>query len=210
MIKVLIADDHPMIREGVHRIVAGTGDIAIAAEATDGRQLLERARSVKHDLILLDLSMPGSDGLELLKQLRRERPNIPVLVLTMHAEDQYAIRMFRAGARGYVTKDTAPTELLGAVRRVVAGGRYISPAVAEKLAGHLAAAGEHAPHERLSDREYQVFRMIAAGKSTRDISTELSLSVKTISTYRTRIFEKMGMRSPAALAIYAVRNRLTE
>lgn len=209
-IRILVADDHPVVRRGIRQIITAAGDMRVACEAANGRELLERARTVEHDLVLLDLSMPEMSGLDLLKQLKRERPKIPIMILTVSSENQFAIRALRAGAAGYLTKDAAPTELVGAVRKVVKGGRYLTPSMAERLAGYLTADTDKPPHEKLSDREYQVLRMIAAGKSTRLISTELALSVKTISTYRSRIFEKMQMKSPAELAAYAVRNRLSD
>ena len=210
MIRTLVADDHPVVRQGIRQILAETQDIVVSAEARDGAELLARAGMTGHDLVLLDLSMPGIDGLDVLKQLKQARPKIPVLILTMASEDRFAIRAFRAGASGYVVKDSAPAELVAAIRRVAAGGRYVSAIVAEQLAGHLSANGAEPVHERLSDREYQVFRMIAAGMSTRRIAGELSLSIKTIGTYRTRIFEKMGVRTPAELASYGVRNHLAD
>lgn len=210
MIKILIADDHPVVRHGIRQIITAAGDMRIADEATDGREVLERARTTDHDLVLLDLSMPGPDGLDVLKQLKAERPKIPVLILTMSSEDQFAIRALQANAAGYVMKESAPTELVSAIRRSVAGGRYITARVAEKLADYVAGDAKGALHEALSDREYQVMRMIAAGKSTREISAELALSVKTVSTYRARIFEKMRLKSPAELAAYVVRNRLAD
>jgi DNA-binding NarL/FixJ family response regulator len=210
MIRIIVADDHPVVRRGIGQIVAAAGDMRVADEAASGRELLDRARTVDHDLVLLDLSMPEMIGLDLLKQLKRERPKIPIVILTVSSENQFAIRALKAGAAGYLTKDTAATELVGALRKVVTGGRYLSPSMAERLAGHLTADTDRPLHEKLSDREYQVLRMIAAGKSTRRISTELSLSVKTIGTYRARIFEKMQMKSPAELAAYAVRNRLSD
>jgi len=210
MIRIIVADDHPVVRRGIGQIVAAAGDMRVADEAANGRELLDRARTVDHDLVLLDLSMPEMIGLDLLKQLKRERPKIPIVILTVSSENQFAIRALKAGAAGYLTKDTAATELVGALRKVATGGRYLSTSMAERLAGHLTADTDRPPHEKLSDREYQVLRMIAAGKSTRRISTELSLSVKTIGTYRARIFEKMQMKSPAELAAYAVRNRLSD
>jgi DNA-binding NarL/FixJ family response regulator len=210
MIRILIADDHPVVRQGIRQIVSQAGDMIIADEAANGRELLELARTVDHDLVLLDLSMPGTSGLDLLKQLKRERPKTPVVILTMYSENQFAIRALKAGAAGYLMKDGAPTELIGAVRKVVAGGRYLAPSVAERLAGYLAVDSDKPQHETLSDREYQVLRMIAAGKSTREISAELSLSIKTISTYRSRIYEKMQLKSPAALAAYVVRHGLSD
>jgi DNA-binding NarL/FixJ family response regulator len=206
-IRILIADDHPVVRHGIRQIVADGGDMAVVGEAANGAELIDRARAVDHDLVLLDLSMPETSGLDLLRQLVRERPAVPVVILTMHAEDQFAIRTLRAGAAGYLIKDTAATELVTAIRKVVAGGRYLTTSIAEQIAGHL-SDDDRPPHEQLSDREYQVFRMIAAGRATRQIAQDLTLSVKTISTYRARIFEKMRMKTPAELAAYVVRNGL--
>jgi DNA-binding NarL/FixJ family response regulator len=208
MIRILVADDHPVVREGILQIVATAGDMIVAAEAAGGPELLNRARTVAHDVVLLDLSMPGSDGLDLLKQLKRERPKIPVVILTLYSEDQFAVRALKAGAASYLRKESASTELVNAIRRAVAGGRYLTARVAEILADHLTDDPDTPPHEALSDREYQVMLMIATGKPTSQIAAELALSVKTVSTYRTRIFEKMQMKSPAELADYVVRNRL--
>ena len=210
MTRIIVADDHPVVREGIKRILAAAGGLEVVGEAGDAAGALERAREMEHDLVLLDLSMPGAEGLDLLKQLRRERPKVPVLILTVSTADQYAVRALRAGASGYLTKDNAPAELVGAIRRVVHGGRYVSPDVAEALASHLAEGNETAPHERLSDREFQVFHLIATGTPTRDIAHRLGLNIKTVSTYRARIFEKMELASPAELAAYAVRHRLIE
>lgn len=210
MIRILVADDHPVVREGIHQIVAPVDDMVIVDEAANGQELLNRARAVDHDLVLLDLSMPEMSGLDLLKQLKRERPRIPIVIFTMYSENQFAIRALKAGAAGYLMKDSVSTELVGAVRKVVAGGRYLTPSVAERLAGHLTEDTDRPRHEVLSDREYQVLRMIAAGKSTRRISADLGLSVKTIGTYRARIFEKMQMNSPAEIAAYVVRHRLSD
>lgn len=207
-IRILIADDHPVIRRGIRHIVATEEDLNVVDEADDGPALLAMARSVEHDLVLLDLSMPHANGLDVLKQLKRERPGIPVLVLTMHAEHQFAIRALKSGASGYLMKDAAPEDLVKAIRKVVAGGRYLSAYTAEQLASHLGDAFERAPHETLSDREYQVLRMIASGKSTRQIAEDLGLSIKTIATYRIRIFKKMHIKTAAELAAYVVRNRL--
>jgi two-component system invasion response regulator UvrY len=210
VIRIVIADDHPVVRQGIRQIVAAAGDMLVADEATDGRELLQRARSTPHDLVLLDLSMPATDGLDVLKQLKRERPKVPVVILTMSPEDQFAIRALKAGAAGYLTKEAAPIELVDAIRKAVAGGRYLSARVAEKLADHLVENVEGSLHDGLSDREYQVMRMIAAGTPTRQIAKELALSVKTVSTYRARIFEKMRMRSPAEVAAYVVRHQLSD
>jgi two-component system, NarL family, invasion response regulator UvrY len=210
-IRIFIADDHPIVRQGLRQIVATAGDMVITGEAATGLQLLEQARLVEHDVVLLDLSMPGMSGLDVVKQYKREHPKTPVVILTMYSEDQYAVRSLRAGASAYLMKDSAPTELVAAIRKVVSGGRYLTTSVAEKIAGHLANGDSDTPlHTTLSDREYQVFRMIAAGRPTRTIAQELSLSVKTIGTYRARIYEKMRMKSPAELAAYVVRNRLSE
>jgi two-component system invasion response regulator UvrY len=210
VIRIVIADDHPVVRQGIRQIVGAAGDMLIADEATDGRELLQRARSTPHDLVLLDLSMPATDGLDVLKQLKRERPKVPVVILTISPEEQFAIRALKAGAAGYLMKEGVPIELVAAIRKAVAGGRYLSARVAEKLADHLVGNVEGSLHDGLSDREYQVMRMIAAGKPTRQIAEELALSVKTVSTYRARIFEKMRMRSPAELAAYVVRNQLSD
>jgi two-component system invasion response regulator UvrY len=210
MTRILIADDHPVVRHGIRQIVSTGGDMQVVDEASNREELLERARRIQHDLVLLDLTMPDVTGLDLLKELKRERPTVPVVVLTMHSERQLAVRAMKAGAAGFLTKDSAATELVTAVRRVVGGGRYISVSVAETLAWHLVGDGERLPHERLSDREYEVLLLIAAGRSTQSIAAGLALSVKTIGTYRARIFEKMQVKSPAELAAYVVRNRLDD
>jgi two-component system invasion response regulator UvrY len=211
MIRVFIADDHPVVRKGIRQIVADTSDIVIVGEATNGREAIELVGYiVACDLVLLDLSLPDRDGLDVLKQLRREHPSVRVLVLTMHSEDQFAVRALKAGAAGYLTKDGAPAELIGAIRKIVAGGRHVTARLAERLVAHLGPDAEQPAHERLSDREYQVLRMIAAGKSTRQISAELALSVKTVNTYRSRLLDKMNMKSAAELAAYAVRHHLAD
>jgi len=210
MIGVFIADDHPVVRQGIRQIVAATDDITVVDEATTGHETLQRLAEVHCDLVLLDLSLPDIDGLDLLKQLKREYPQRPILILTMHSEDQFALRALKAGASGYLTKESAPGELVGAVRKVVTGGRYISQRLAESLAAHLGPDEEKPAHERLSDREYQVLRLIAAGRSTRDISAQLSLSSKTVSTYRARLLDKMGMKTSAELTAYAVRHHLAD
>ena len=208
MLRVVIADDHPIVRQGLRQILSGIDDMRVDAEATTGRELLDLMAVARFDIVLLDLSMPDSDGLDVLKALRREWPHTPVLVLTMHAEDQFAVRSLRAGAGGYLTKDSAPAELVGAIRKIVGGGHYVSAWLAERLAVHLGPDPEKPMHERLSDREFQVLRLIAGGQSTRDMAAALSLSGKTVETYRARILEKMGMHSAAELTAYAVRNQL--
>ena len=209
MIKIFIADDHPVVRQGVRQIVASHDDLVVAGEATTGRETVERLPQLTCDVVLLDLSLPDIDGLDLLKELRRARPQMPVLVLTMHSEAQFAVRALKAGAAGYVTKESAPSELVTAIRKVVVGGHYVTAGLAERLAANISGGGAM-PHESLTDREYQVFRLMAVGQSSRQIATALSLSIKTVSTHRARIFEKMQMTSAAQLAAYAVRNRLTD
>jgi DNA-binding NarL/FixJ family response regulator len=209
-IRILIVEDHPVVRQGVRQIVGSNVDMKVVAEAADGREALGAAEQVNPDLVLLDLSLPGMDGIDVLKGLKRVLPRTPVIVLTMHSEEEFAIRAVKAGASGYLTKDTAPAELVSAVRRVYGGGRYVSAWLAERLTDRLSRGSERPAHERLSDREYQVLRLIASGKSTREISEILSLSVKTVSTYRARIFHKMGVRTPAALVAYVIRNGLSE
>ena len=209
MIKIFIADDHPVVRQGVRQIVASHDDLVVAGEATTGRETVERLPQLTCDVVLLDLSLPDIDGLDLLKELRRARPQTPILVLTMHSEAQFAVRALKAGAAGYVTKESAPSELVTAIRKVVVGGHYVTAGLAERLAANISGGGKM-PHESLTDREYQVFRLMAAGQSSRQIATALSLSIKTVSTHRARIFEKMQMTSAAQLAAYAVRNRLAD
>lgn len=207
-IRVVIADDHPVVRCGLRHILDSTPDIVVTAEAANAASTLDAAKRAGEAVLVLDLSMPGTDGLDLLMQVRQECPDIPVLILTLYPEDHFAVRALRAGAAGYLVKEMAAEELVNAVRKVSAGGRYVSAALAEKLAGDLTKGSSRPPHETLSDREYQIFRKLAAGKSTRAISEELTLSIKTVATYRARVFEKLNMRSNAQLAAYAVRNRL--
>jgi len=208
MIRVLIADDHAVVRKGLGQIISETLDIQVAAEAASGPEVLDLARRQAFDVVVLDLSMPGQSGLDVLKQLRAEHPALAVLVLSMHAEDQYAIRVLKAGAAGYLTKESAPDELVKAIRRVAGGGKYMSPEVAEALLFHLEADAEGPLHATLSDREFQVMRLLASGKTVSEIADDLSLSVKTISTYRTRVLEKMHMKSNAELTHYAIKNEL--
>lgn len=208
MIRVLIVDDHTIMRQGLIQILAETTDIFVASEARDGHEALQKARTGSFDVILLDIAMPIMDGYTVLKQLRHEFPRLPVLVLSMHSEEQHALRSLKAGAAGYVTKVSASEELIRAIRRVASGGRFISPNVAEQIVLSLNADGERPLYEHLSDREFQVMRLIAAGKSVGDIATELSLSVKTVSTYRARILEKLGLKNNAELMRYAIEKGL--
>jgi len=210
MVKLLIADDHAVVREGLKRILSETPDLVVGGEAGSGQEALDRVRAEAWDVVLLDISLPGMSGLDVLKQLQRERPGLPVLVLSIYPEDQYAVRVLKAGASGYLTKDSAPDRLIAAIRKISLGRKFVSPYLAEKLAVDLTTGADKSPHERLSDREYQVLRLIASGKTTKEIATELSLSVKTVSTYRARILKKMGVRSNAELMHYALRRGLAE
>ena len=208
MLQILVADDHAVVREGVKQILADVNDMVVKGEAKDGPETLEKAMRNNYDVILLDISMPGRNGLEILKEIKAHLPKIPVLILSMHPEEQYAVRALRAGAAGYLTKASAPQELIGAIRKASRGGKYVTASLAEKLAFELDADTEKPPHETLSNREYQVMLMLASGKTVGEIAEELCLSAKTISTYRTRIMEKMGMKKNAELTLYAVKNNL--
>lgn len=210
MKRIIIADDHEIVRAGLKQIIADDQDLSVEGEAGDGQELLEKLRKNDFDLVLLDMKMPGRSGLEILKQLKMEHPSLPVLVLSMHSEEQYAVRAIKAGASGYITKETAPDKLLDAIRRVCAGGKYISQSLAEKLADSISDAQNKPPHEYLTDREFQVMCMIASGKTISEIARELFLSVKTISTYRQRILEKMNMKNNAELTHYVISNNLLE
>jgi len=207
-IKILIADDHPIVREGFKQVLSETSDMVVADEASNGQEVLNLVRKNKYDVILLDISMPGRSGLEILKELRSENPKLPVLIVSIYPEEQYAVRAFRAGASGYLTKASAPNELIAAIRKVSKGGRYISSSLAEKLTYYLDVDATKAPHEALSDREYQVMLLIASGKTVTEIAEDLCLSVKTISTYRSHILEKMKMKNNAEITLYAVQNKL--
>jgi len=209
-IKVIIADDHDVIREGVKRILAETADIRVVAEASDGQELMTKVQAKPCDVVVLDLTMPGRGGLEALKVLRAEHPKIPVLVLTMHAESQYAIRVLRAGAAGYLNKAHVSAQLVDAIRKVVGGGKYLTPDTADAMAVNIGADSEQPAHKRLSDREFQVLCLIASGKTVSEIARELSLSVQTISTYRAHILEKMGLDNSAQLTHYALQHKLVD
>ena len=210
MIKILIADDHTIFREGLKHILAEYPDLVVADEANNGQEVLDKIWKNNYDMVLLDITMPGMTGLEVLKQLKNEKPKLPVLILSMHPEEQYAIRVLRAGASGYLTKESAPDELITAIRKISQGRKYITPSLAERLATEVEADSEKPLHDILSDREYQVLRMIAAGKTVKHIAKELSLSIKTVSTYRTRIMEKMKMKTNAEVMHYVIKHQLLD
>jgi two-component system invasion response regulator UvrY len=210
MIKIFVADDHAVVRQGLKQIVADTHDIVVAGEASDGHEVLNKVLKNNYDVVLLDITMPGRSGLDILTELKSRKPKLPILVLSIHPEEQYAVRALKAGAAGYLTKGSASGELVAAIRKVSLGGKYVTPPLAEKLAFDLETGAEEPAHQTLSDREYQVMCMIALGKTVKDISGELSLSPKTVSTYRTRILLKMQMKNTAELIRYAIENRLCD
>ncbi len=210
MIKIFIADDHAIVRKGLKQIVGDTSDMVIAGEAGNGHEALDKVLKNDYDVIVLDISMPGINGLDVLKQIKSQKPKLPILALTMHPEEQYAVRVLRAGASGYLTKESASDELITAIKRVSTGRKYVSSSLAEKLAFGLEVDSEKPLHENLSDREYQVMCMIASGKTVKEIAGELFLSAKTVSTYRTRILEKMNMKNNAELTHYAIKQGLVE
>ena len=210
MLNILVADDHTIVREGLKQILSEVPDIIVAGEASEGNQVLNQVRNGDYDLVLLDIAMPGISGLDVLKQLKTEKPDLQILMLSMYPEEQYAVRTLKAGASGYLTKESAPEELIAAIRKVCAGGKYVTSSLAEKLALYLETDFEKSAHELLSDREYQVVLMIASGKTVSQIATELSLSVKTISTNRSRALTKMGMKTNAELTYYAIKHGLVD
>ncbi|HOQ49478.1 MAG TPA: response regulator transcription factor [Candidatus Kapabacteria bacterium] len=213
MINIIITDDHAVVRKGLKQIIEETPGFVVADEASSGNELLEKVRKNKYDVVILDISMPGKDGLDTLKELKQIAPDLPVLVFTIYPEEQYAVRLLKAGASGYINKESKPVELIEAIERVVRGRKYISSHLAELLANNLdstSGSGQVPLHETLSDREFQVMCMIASGKTPTQIANELSLSINTISTYRIRILDKMKMRSNAEITHYAIKNRLVE
>ena len=208
MIKILIADDHTIVREGLKQIVSNAPGLFVTGEASNGQETLDLIRKNNFDVILLDICMPEKDGLAILKQLKREKIELPVLVLSMHPEEQYAVRMLKMGAAGYLTKASASDELINAIKKIATGKKYISDSLAEKLALDLDIDTEKHLYEYLSDREFQVMCMIASGKTVTNIAEELSLSVNTISTYRVRVLNKMKMTSNSELTRYAIKNQI--
>jgi len=210
MPKILLVDDHVVVRDGIKKMFDGAAGPAAFGEAAEPHVALRLAEEQDWDIVVLDLSLKQRSGLELLKDLKKIRPRLPVLILSMHSEEQYARRAFKAGASGYVTKDCSRTELLDAIHRVIGGSKYVSPALAEKLVVDLERGTDGPPHEVLSDREFEVLRLIASGKTVGEIAEILSLSDKTISTYRARLLEKMGMKNNAELTHYAIHNKLVD
>jgi DNA-binding NarL/FixJ family response regulator len=208
--KILLTDDHAVVRHGLKQILADEFKRATFGEARNAQEALSRIWKEHWDVVVLDITMPGRSGMEVLREIKKSKPKLPVLVLSMHPEGQFAVRVLKRGASGYMTKESAPEELVGAIKKVLAGGRYISPALAEKLATYLSGDAQKPPQEKLSDREFQVLRLIASGKIVSEIAKELSLSVKTISTYRSRVLEKMGMKNNAELMHYAMQHQLVE
>ena len=210
MLRVLIADDHAVVRRGLKQILAETSDIVVSGEATNSREVLEQVSAKSWDVLVLDITMPGRSGLDILKEVKQLAPKLPVLILSMHAEEQFASRVLKAGAAGYLPKESAPEELVKAIRKISGGGRYISSSQAEKLVCQFEPGADKMPHESLSNREYEVLRSIASGKTVTQIAEDVKLSVKTISTYRTRLLEKMRMHNSAELTHYAIKNKLVE
>ena len=209
MIRVVIADDHTILREGLRQLLGASADVEVVAEAADGHEVLARVRNLDFDVLLLDMSMPGKSGIELIKHVKSEKPKLRVLVLSMHEEAQYAVRAIKAGASGYVTKDSAGTELVTAIRKVAGGGAFISAEVAEQLALGAMPDAEGLPHTRLSDREFEVFQRLVSGESVTDIAATLNLSGKTVSTHKARLMEKLGIDNQADLVRYALKHRLS-
>jgi DNA-binding NarL/FixJ family response regulator len=208
MIRILVADDHAIVRDGLKQIVSDTSDMVVAAEASNGQEALNKALEDDYDVVLLDITIPDRSGLDILKEIKSQKPELPVLILSMHPEEQYAVRALKAGAAGYLTKESAPEELINAMRRVSGGGKYVTSSLAEKLASVLKTGAEKPLHQVLSNREYQVLCMIASGKRVKQIADELLLSAKTVSTYRSRVLRKMNMNNNIELTRYAIQNQL--
>ncbi len=208
MIRILIADDHAIIRHGLKQIIEDSGAMRVVAEADSGIVALRKIREIECDAVILDIAMPGMSGIDVLKQIHAEKPHLPILILSIYSEDQYAVRLIRAGAAGYMTKESAPSEVVMALLCVAGGKKYISPMVAEILANEIGMDKEKLPHQLLSDREYQIFLLLASARTVSEIADTLALSVKTVSTYRSRILEKMRLNNNAELMRYAVDNHL--
>lgn len=210
MISIVIADDHAIVREGLKRIVSSAEGLEVVGEAANGIEALQRVRELQFDVLMLDLSMPGRSGMELIKMIRAEKPRLRILVLSMHQEMQYAVRAIKSGASGYLTKESAPAQLEQAIRKIAAGGAFISSEVAEQLALGAMPGNAAVPHESLSNREFEVFRMLAAGVSVTSIAGQLNLSVKTVSTHKANLMQKMNLGNSSELVRYAIRHGLTD
>jgi len=210
MIKILIADDHTLFRKGLKHILSEYPDLVVTDEASNGQEVLDKIWHNDYDMVLLDITMPGMTGLDALKQLKNDKPKLPVLVLSMHPEEQYAVRVIRAGASGYLRKESAPDELITAIQKISGGRKYITSSLAERLADDMEPTAEKPLHDTLSDREFEVFRMIAAGKTIKQIAEALFLNARTISTYRSRILEKMQMKTNAELIHYAIKHQILD
>lgn len=210
MIRIVLADDHLIVRRGLKQILGEEVDFEVVGEAADGGQTLKLVQESSFDVLVLDMSMPGRSGVELIKLIKTEKPRLPILILTMHQEEQYAVRAIKSGAKGYLTKESAPEQLVSAIRKLAAGGAFITPAVAERIAMDFGAPTDEAPHTQLSNREYQIFEMIVAGKAVTAIADELCLSVKTVSTHKARILQKMRMSNSAELIHYAIEHLLVD
>lgn len=210
MIRIVLADDHAIVREGLKRIVADVQDFQVAGEAADGTEVMRVVREVEFDVLVLDLSMPGRSGMELIKLVKAERPRLRILVLSMHQETQYAVRAIKSGASGYLTKESAPAQLEAAIRKIAGGGAYISAEVAEQLALGAMPGSAAVPHESLSDREFEVFRLLVAGEGVSDIAAKLNLSVKTVSTHKANLMQKLGLHNQTELVRYALKHGLAD
>ena len=209
MIRIIIVDDHPIVRRGLKQILHEKPDMKVVGEAENAQEAFKIIRTIDCDAVVLDISLPGASGVEILKQLKHEYEKLPVLILSVHPEEQYAVRVMKAGASGYLTKESAPDELVRAIRKIISGGKYVSSSLAERLITDIDASGKPR-HEKLSDREFEIMRMIAQGKPIKTIGEELYLSEKTVSTYRTRLLEKMNMHTNAEIISYALKNKLIE
>jgi DNA-binding NarL/FixJ family response regulator len=210
MIKILIVDDHSLIRVGLKQVISDVDDIVVAGEAASGQEAYEKVMENDFDVVLLDINMPGENGVETLKRIKSKKPDIDVIMLSVYPEDQYAVRAIKAGASGYLTKDTDMSVMLKAIRKVYEGGRYISPVLAESLAAYVERDTERPLHEKLSDREFQVMRMLTKGKKIKEIAEELYLSESTVTTYKSRIMNKLDIRNDVQLAIYAMKHNLVD
>jgi DNA-binding NarL/FixJ family response regulator len=210
MIRVFIVDDHPIFREGLRKVISGVPDMEVVGEAADGSEALRKMSASKYDVVILDLGLPGTAGLDVLRTLKAKRPSIPVIIMSIHTEEEYAVRVLKEGASGYLTKETVPVDLIKAIRKALTGGLYVSDSLGERFAGELLGNTENKPHESLSKREYQIFRLIVKGKSAKEIAREVSLARPTVSTYRARILDKMKMKTNAELVRYAVKQNLED